>query len=63
MDNQTGTKKLLDEHIATVIKNGRDIEGVLNAVGVKNLNARMNNIDIKKYFYIRFYVYFTVAKY
>lgn len=50
LDNQTGTKKLLDEHIATVIKNGRDIEGVLNAVGVKNLNARMNNIDIKKIF-------------
>lgn len=36
VDIQTGTKKLIDENIATVIKQGRDIKGVLNAVGVKN---------------------------
>lgn len=50
IDIQTGTKKLIDEHIATVIKQGRDIKGVLNAVGVKNVNTGMKNIDIKKIF-------------
>lgn len=47
---QTGTKKLIDEHIATVIKQGRDIKGVLKAVGIKNANTLMKNIDIKKMF-------------
>ena len=50
IDIQTGTKKLIDEHIATVIKQGRDIKGVLDAVGVKNVNTGMRNIDIKKFF-------------
>lgn len=50
IDIQTGTKKLIDEHIATVIKQGRDIKGVLDAVGVKNVNTGMKNIDIKKIF-------------
>lgn len=50
IDIQTGTKKLIDEHIATVIKQGRDIKGVLDAVGVKNVNMGMRNIDIKKIF-------------
>ena len=50
IDIQTGTKKLIDEHIATVIKQGRDIKGVLDAVGVKNVNKGMRNIDIKKIF-------------
>lgn len=50
IDIQTGTKKLIDEHIATVIKQGRDIKGVLDAVGVKNVNTGMRNIDIKKIF-------------
>lgn len=50
LDIQTGTKKLIDEHIATVIEQGRDIKGVLNAVGVKNITAGMRNIDIKKIF-------------
>lgn len=50
IDIQTGTKKLIDEHIATVIKQGRDIKGVLDAVGVKNVNIGMRNIDIKKIF-------------
>lgn len=50
VDIQTGTKKLIDENIATVIKQGRDIKGVLNAVGVKNINMEMKNMDIKKIF-------------
>lgn len=50
VDIQTGTKKLIDENIATVIKQGRDIKGVLNAVGVKNINMEMENMDIKKIF-------------
>lgn len=50
IDIQTGTKKLIDEHIATVIKEGRDIKGVLDAVGVKNVNTGMKNVDIKKIF-------------
>lgn len=50
IDIQTGTKKLIDEHIATVIKQGRDIKGVLDAVDVKNVNTGMKNIDIKKIF-------------
>lgn len=50
IDIQTGTKKLIDEHTATVIKQGRDIKGVLDAVGVKNVNTGMKNIDIKKIF-------------
>lgn len=47
---QTGTKKLIDEHVATVIKQGRDIKGVLAAVGIKNVKIGMRNIDIKKIF-------------
>ena len=50
IDIQTGTKKLIDENIATVIKQGRDIKGVLNAVGVKNISMEMENMDIKKIF-------------
>lgn len=50
IDIQTGTKKLIDENTATVIKQGRDIKGVLDAVGVKNVNTGMKNIDIKKIF-------------
>lgn len=50
IDIQTGTKKLIDKHIATVIQQGRDIKGVLNAVGVNNINTGMRNIDIKKIF-------------
>lgn len=50
IDIQTGTKKLIDENIATVIKQGRDIKGVLNAVGVKNINMEMKNMVIKKIF-------------
>ena len=48
IDVQTGTKKLIDENTATVIK--RDIKGVLDAVGFKNVNTGMRNIDIKKIF-------------
>ena len=50
IDIRTGTKKLIDEHIATVIKEGRDIKGVLTAVGVKTVKAEMKNTDIKKNF-------------
>ncbi len=48
LDIQTGTKKLIDEHIATVIDQGRDIRKVLDVVGVKNINSKMTNIEIKK---------------
>ena len=44
---QTGTKKLLDEKIATEIKQGKDIAGVLNTVGVDTINNPMSNIEIK----------------
>lgn len=50
IDVRTGTKKLIDEHLATVIKEGRDIKGVLTAVGVKTVKAEMKNTDIKKNF-------------
>ena len=50
LDIQTGTKKLIDEHIATVIKQGRDIKGVLETVGVREINTPMKSIDIKKIF-------------
>ena len=46
-DMQTGTKKLLDEKIAAEIKQGRDITGVLNAVGIDSINNTMSNIEIK----------------
>ena len=48
LDIQTGTKKLIDEHIATVINQGSDITKVLDVVGVKNINSKMKNIEIKK---------------
>lgn len=40
---QKGTKKLLDEKIAIEIKQGRDIEGVLNAVGIAAKKTMPNN--------------------
>lgn len=50
LDIKTGTKKLIDENIAAVIKQGRDIEGVLDALGFKSVNTGMRKIDIKKIF-------------
>jgi DNA protecting protein DprA len=47
---QTGTKKLIDEHIATVIEQGRDIVSVLDALDVKISKPRMTNLEIKKIF-------------
>ena len=44
---QTGTKQLIDEKIATVIKQGRDISGVLEAVGTSITKDRMSNLQIK----------------
>ena len=44
---QTGTKQLIDEKIATVIKHGRDISGVLEAVGTSITKDRMSNLQIK----------------
>ena len=41
---------MIDEHIANVIVQGRDIDGVLNAVGINSVNTEMKNIDIKKVF-------------
>lgn len=50
LEIQTGTKKLLDEHIASVIEQGRDIESVLSVFGTEVLHARMSNYEIKKDF-------------
>lgn len=44
---QTGTKHLIDKKIATVIKQGRDISSVLEAVGAAVTKERMSNIQIK----------------
>lgn len=44
---QTGTKQLLDEHVASEIKEGRDIEGVLDALGCSINKQRMSNKEIK----------------
>ena len=44
---QTGTKQLIDEKVATVIKEGRDISGVLEAVGTSITKERMSNSEIK----------------
>lgn len=49
---QTGTKQLLDEKVATEIKHGKDIEGVLNAVGVSITKDRMYSKQIKCYYLI-----------
>ena len=50
MDVQKGTQKLIDFHIATVIEQGRDIGGVLTAVGVRNIIYGMESKKIKKIF-------------
>lgn len=44
---QTGTKKLLVEKTAIEIKQGRDITGVLNAVGIASISNPMRNMEIK----------------
>lgn len=44
---QTGTKQIIDKKIATVIKQGRDISGVLEAVGTSITKDRMSNLQIK----------------
>lgn len=44
---QTGTKQLIDRKIATVIKQGRDISSVLQAVGTTITKERMSNLQIK----------------
>lgn len=44
---QTGTKQLIDEKIATVIKHGRDITSVLEVVGTSITKDRMSNLQIK----------------
>lgn len=44
---QTGTKQLIDTKIATIIKEGRDIVSVLNAVGASITQERMSNMKIK----------------
>ena len=45
-DVQTGTKKLIDEG-ASVIQQGRDIAGVLDALGSQITKPRLNNTAIK----------------
>ena len=44
---QTGTKKLIDEGTACVIQQGRDIAGVLSALGSEIKKPRLNNRVIK----------------
>lgn len=44
---QTGTKKLIDEGTASVIQQGRDIAGVLDALGSQITKPRLNNTTIK----------------
>ncbi len=44
---QTGTKKLLVEKTAIEIKQGRDITGVLNSVGIDSIRNPMRNMEIK----------------
>ena len=46
-DVQTGTKKLIDEGTASVIQQGRDIAGVLDALGSQITKPRLNNTAIK----------------
>lgn len=46
-DIQTGTKKLIDEGTASVIQQGRDIAGVLDALGSQITKPRLNNTSIK----------------
>lgn len=45
---QMGTKKLLDEKTAIEIKNGRDINEILNKLGMKESKNKLSNIEIKK---------------
>lgn len=45
---QTGTKKLIDEKIATVIKHGRDIANIIEAVGSHITQPQLSNIEIKR---------------
>lgn len=45
---QMGTKKLLDEKTAIEIKNGRDINEILNELGMKESKNKLSNIEIKK---------------
>ena len=49
-DVQSGTKLLIAKHIATVIKNGRDIAGVLKAVNVTISKSKMSSERIKEIF-------------
>ena len=46
-DVQTGTRKLLDEKRAQLIKNGRDISGIFESMGIKII-TNMSTIDIIK---------------
>lgn len=45
---QTGTKKLLDDRTAIEIKEGRDISGVLSAMGYSIEKERLSNFEIKQ---------------
>ncbi|BFK61964.1 hypothetical protein I260019D6_12730 [Dorea longicatena] len=47
LEIQTGTKQLIDQKIATVIEQGRDIMGVMKAVGATITKNRMSNLQIK----------------
>lgn len=48
IDIQTGTKKLLNENIARVIKQGRDIQGVFDVLGIKRIKATIPTLQLKK---------------
>ena len=48
LDIQTGTHQLLQEGIAHIINNGRDINGIFSAMNLKMPAAQMKGMDIKK---------------
>lgn len=48
IDIQTGTKKLLNENIARIIKQGRDIQGVFDVLGIKKIKATIPALQLKK---------------
>ena len=47
MEVQTGTKKLINDKVAEVIRDGRDIFGVLEAVGSQEFKKRMSAMEVK----------------
>lgn len=47
-DVQTGTKKIIEDKLATIIENGRDIKGILAVLDIEDLQPPMKSSEIKK---------------